>query len=321
MENRGLWTDLVAGVGLEIAEVFDLGQEQYMPGIGNILTTTTGTGAEKHLTGKTGLGRLKAFSEGDDVPLNKRTKLYTTDVAYNNYGDGVQVTKNQIEDRDFSAQLDEMKDLSIAASFSQDESGMQLYNGGFATTSTVNGYTMNFYGDGVPTFSTVHPTPVPGGSTQSNASSTSVAFSHDALETAKVALVEQQTDDGLPLALMGRPTVVVPPALEREAREETESVLDPETANNAINVHRGSMDMISSTFLAASNGGSDTAWFMTIVGRDKQYHETRQAPELESDIDILTKTATFTVDARWANYVGDWRRKYGSKGDASAYSS
>ncbi len=321
MENRGIWTDLVGGVGLQIAEVFDLGQEQYMPGIGNVLTTSTGTGAEKHLTGKTGLGRLKLFSEGDDVPLNRRYKTYTTTVAYNNYGDGVQVTKNQIEDRDFSSQLDEMKDLSIAANFSQDESGMQLFNGGFATTSKVNGYNMNFYGDGVPTFSTVHPTVVPGGSTQSNASSTGVAFSHDALETAKVSLVEQQTDDGLPLALMGKFTVVVPPALEREAREEIGSTLDPETANNAINVHRGTVDMVTSTFLGAANGGSDTAWFMIIPGRDGQYHEVRQAPELESDVDILTKTATFTVDARWANYVKDYRRKWGSKGDLAAYSS
>lgn len=322
MENRGTWTDLIAGVGLEIAEVFDLGQEQYIVGIGNVLTTTTGAGAERNFTGKTGLGELYEFTEGDDVPLRRRYKTYTTKVTYNGYGNGIQVTKYNLEDRDFDAQLDEMKDMSIAANFAQDKSGLQLFNGGFSTTAKVNGYTMTFYADGVPTYSTVHPTVVPGGSTQSNASSTSISFGHDSLETAHIALIEQKTDDGLPLALLGKPRLVVAPSLSREAREETESALDPETANNAINVFTGGViDVATSTHLAASNGGSDTAWFLIVPGRDKQCHEVRQAPQLESDVDILSKTATFTVDARWADYVKDWRRKYGSKGDLTTYSS
>lgn len=321
MENRGIWTDLIAGVGLEIAEVFDQGQEEYIPGIGNVLTASNGTGAEANYTGKTGIGRLYKFNEGDDIENRKRYKTYTTKVIYNDYGSSVQVTRNNLEDRDFDAQLSEMKDLSIAASFSQDESGMQLFNGGFATTVTVNGYDMTWYGDGVPTFSTIHPTTVPGGSTQSNASATSIAFGHDSLEIANVALVEQKTDDAIPMALMGKPRLVLPPKLKREGEEETMSTLTPESADNAINVFAGgTVDMAVSTFLGAANGGSDTAWFLIVPGRDKQYHETRQAPRLESSTDILSKTATFTVDARWADYVKDYRRKWGSKGDLSTYS-
>lgn len=322
MEDRGTWTDLIAGVGLEIAEVFDQAQEEYTPGISRVLTATSGRGAERNFTGKTGVGELYEFNEGDDIGIRRRYKTYTTKVTYNNYGNAIQVTKNNIEDRDFDAQLDEMRDLSMGANYAQDKSGMQLFNGGFATTAKVNGYTMTFYGDGVPTFSTVHPTTVPGGSTQSNASSTGITFGHDNLETAKVALVEQQTDDGLAMSLLGKPTLVLPPALEREGKEETMSALDPETADNTINVFSGGViDMVTSTHLAASNSGSDTAWFLVVPGRDKQYHETRQEARLESDVDILSKSATFTVDARWANYVKDWRRKWGSKGDSAAYSS
>ncbi len=321
MESRGTWTDLVAGVGLQMSEVFDQGQEQYTPGIFSVLQSSTGDGAEKHFTGKTGIGRLSLFEEGDDIAIKRRYKTYKTTVAYNFYGTSVQVTKANIEDRDFDAQLDEMKDLSVAANFSQDESGMQLFNGGFATTVNVNGYKMTYYGDGVPTFSTVHPTVVPGQSTQSNASSTSIAFNHDNLETAKVAMTLQQTDDGIPMALMGKATIVVPVNLEREAREITESELVSENANNAINVHRGSTNMVSSQFLDAVNGGSNTAWFLVVPGQTKMYHEVRQAPTLEMDVDILSKNATFTVDARWANYVKDWRRSWGSKGDLSNYSS
>ncbi len=303
-----------------MAEVFDQGQEEYMPGIGNILTLSTGTGAQKNLSGKTGVGELGLFEDGDDLPGGRRNKTYTTQVVYNSYGKFVDVNKLAIEDRDFDSELDEMKDLSIAANFSQDRAGMQLFNGGFSTATTVNGYRVTLYGDGVPTFSTVHPTVVPGQSTQSNASSTGVSFGHDNLEVGRVALKLQRTDDGIPLALMGKETLVVPANLEREAQEETMSQLDPETGNNAINVFNGTMDMVSSNFLDAVNGGSNTAFFLTIRGRDKMYHEVRQAPTLEMDKNIKNKVVTFTVDARWANYVKDWRRKWGSRGDLAAYS-
>lgn len=325
METRGNWTDLIPDTGLKIAEVFDQGQEEYQPGIFSVLRSGTHNGgAQKNITGKTGAGRLAQFEDGDDIGQTKRHKTYTTKVIYNNYGQSLEVSKNTITDRgeEFAEALGEMKDLSVAANFSQDEAGVQLFNGGFATTTTVNGYTMNWYGDAKPLFSTVHPTVVPGASTQSNASSTGIKFGHDNLETASVALIQQKTDDGLPMQLAGKPTIVVPTALKREATEETQSTLTPESAANAINVFSGGvMDMVTTLFLDATNSGSDTAWFLTVPDRAKLYHEVRQGATLESDVNIRNKVMTFTVDARWANYVKDWRRTWGSKGDLASYSS
>jgi len=37
IESRATWSDLIAGVGLEIGEVFDQGQEEYRPGIFAVL--------------------------------------------------------------------------------------------------------------------------------------------------------------------------------------------------------------------------------------------------------------------------------------------
>ncbi len=322
IETRGTWGDLIAGVGLMIGEVFDQGQEEYVVGIGNVLNTSTAPDvAQRNFTGKTGTGEIRKFDDGDDVPSNRRYKTYLTSVLYNNYGGNVSVTKNTIMDRDFQADLDEMKDLSISANFSQDKSGMQIFNGGFATTVTVNGYDMTWYGDGKPLFSTVHPSVVPGASTQSNASSTSIKFGHDNLETGVVSLELQKTDDGLPMSNGGKVQIVVPNALRREAQEETQSMLTPESANNAINVYQGTMDMAVSKFLTTAFGGSDTRWFLTIPARHKLYHEVRQAPTLDQETDILSKNVTFTVDARWADYVKDFRNTWASKGDLSAYSS
>src|SRR3990167_6339282 len=127
-ETRAKWTDLIPDTGLKISEVFDQGNDLYTPGVSNVLHVTSGEGAQKNYTGKTGFGKLRKFSDGDDVPTISRDKTYTTMVSYNNYGGSVEVTKNQIEDRDFDAELSEMKDLSAAANYSVDESAMQIFN-------------------------------------------------------------------------------------------------------------------------------------------------------------------------------------------------
>jgi phage major head subunit gpT-like protein len=321
METRSKWTDLIPDTGLRIAEVFDQGDEAYTPGIFAVLKKDSGTGAQKNFTGKTSFGKLQSFDEGEDVPTVERFKTYTTKVAYSNYGGTVSVTKNQIEDRDFDTELDEMKDLSETANYSVDQSGSQLFNGGFATTTTVNGFDMTWYGDGKPQFSTVHPTVVPGQSTQSNASSTGIKLGHDNLETARLAVQLQVQDNGKAMAMAGKLTLVVPMNLEKTGKEITMSELQPQNSNNAINTFKGNIDMVSNLFLDSVHGGSNTAWFVMNATRAKLYHDVRQEKRLESDVDILSKTVTFTVDARWANCSKEWKGTWGSKGDLATYSS
>lgn len=308
-------------VGLKLAEYFDQGLLLYTPGISNVLTVRTGEGAQKNYEGMTTFGELKKTGEGDAAKTLSRGLTYLTQVAYSKYTGAIEVTQEMLEDRDFGMVFDEASNLGRSANFSMDKAGLQLFNGGFATTTAVNGYDMTWYGDGKPTFSTIHPSKAPGGSTQSNASATGIKFSHDNLETATLAVLRQQTDNGLPISLAGKMMIVTAPALKREVQEEMESDLVPENANNAINVFRGTCDFTTSLFLDAVNGGSDTAWFTVLPGQDKQYHEVRKAPQIETDRAIRTGSQVFVVNARWANWVGDWRMKWGSKGDLAAYSS
>lgn len=322
VETRGKWTDLIPDTGLKITEVVDQGDSLYTPGIFNILMTGSfGDKAQKNISGKTGFGEAKEFEDGQNVPELSRYKTYTTKIEARNYGGSVDISKNQIEDRDFESELSEMKDLSRSINLSVDKSGVQLLNGGFATTRQVNGYTLTWYNDGNPQFSTVHATVVPGGSTQSNASSTGIKLGHDNLETGRIALNLQQTDNGDPLALSGNVQLVVPLNLGKEARETVNSPLTPETSNNAINVYKGEVTVISTPFLDASNGGSNTAWFLMDPTEHELHQETRQEKRLEMDKNIKNKVVTFTVDARWANFSKDWRGTWASKGDLAAYSS
>ncbi len=324
METRGTWTDLVGGVGLQMAEVHNQAMDIYTPGISSLLITESVSGiAERNFTGKTGSGRVRKFDgDGENIGTTRRYKTYTTKELYTNYGDAIDVSKNLIDDRDFEGVLNEMRDLAIEGQFSKDESGMQLFNGGFATTVSVNNYDMTWYGDGKPWFSTIHPTTVPGGSTQSNASSTGITFGDDNLETGKLAMTLQQTDDGLPMSLLGKVTVATPIILEKQARQVLESEKVSENANNNINVYKGgSMGLVSSQFLDSTNNGSNTAWFLMVPGRTQIYQVMRQDFALESETNILNKVVTFTTDARWANTQREWKRAWASKGDGSAYSS
>lgn len=321
VENRAKWGGLIPDTGLKFLEAYDQGNDLYLPGIFNVLNKATGDVAQKNFTGKTGFGEVKEFAEGDNIPEGSRYPTYVTSPAYKNYGLSVSVTANQIADRDFEAELDEMKDLSRSINYGVDLTGMQMFNGGFATTTTVNGYDMTWYGDGVPQFSTVHPTVVPGGSTQSNASSTGIPLNHDNYETGRLALNLQQTDNGLALAFAGKLQLITPLALEKKAKETIDSDLTPEDANNSINVFRGSTDIITSKFLDSGNGGSNTAWFLLNAGDHKLYHDTRQEKALNSDVDIKSKSVTYTIDARWMNYSKEWKATWASPGNSSSYSS
>lgn len=321
MENRQKWTDLIPDTGLKISDFYDQGDDLYSPGIFSILKQATASGAQENATGKTGFGKVKQFEDGEDVPTIERFKTYTTKIVWRNYGGAVEVTKNLIEDRDFQSELDEMKDMSRSVNYAIDETGCQLYNGGFATTVTVNGYDMTWYNDGKPQFSTIHPSVVPGASTQSNASSTGIKLSQDNLEVARLALMLQKTDNGLALGMAGKLTLITPLNGEKVARETLESTLIPQSANNAINTFNGAMDLVTTIFLDSTNGGSNSQWFIQNSAMAKLYQYTRQEKRLESDVNIRNKMVTYTVDARWANCSQEWKGTWGSKGDLATYSS
>lgn len=324
MESRGNFGDLIGGVGLKMFEVFDQALTQYHVGISNLLTVTSVTGAQENYTGLTGSGELRKFDgDGEDIGTTRRYKSYTTKALWTNYGQSIEVSYNQLEDNDFQAELDAMHHMGIASNMSQDRSGVQLFNGGFTTSTTVNGYDVNLYGDGKPTFSTLHGSTVPGASTQSNASSTGIALGDDNIEVGRVALTLQRTDDGMPSQLIGKATLVVPVAMEKLGMQLTMSEYVAENANNAINVYKNGapVDMVSSQYLDSVNGGSNVAWFLFVPGRTRFMHAVRQAPMMRQSINERNLVSTFSVNARWSEVVKDWKGSWGSKGDLAAYSS
>lgn len=328
IEMRSKWGELIKGVGIEILEVIDQGMELYTPGISALLKMESSQVAQKNFNGKVSENRITRKDEGEAADELARYKTYLTTVDYTAYSAKIEVTRENIMDRDFSAQLDEASDLGRAASFSQDEAGIQLFNGGFDTRKEEitmglgpNGatYRYQYYGDGVPTFSTVHPTVVPGQSTQSNASATSIVLSEANLETGRLALRRQMTDAGGPVTQGGRESLVVPIGLEKTATVITESELVPNSANNDINVYKGNVGVVSSILMDALHGGSNTAWFLVVPGATKFIHDVREGMQPWTKVDEDKKTLVVGLYGRWANYTKDWRRAWASKGTQAAY--
>jgi len=320
IETRSKWGELIKGVGIEILEMIDQGTELYSPGISSLLKTESSDVGQKTFSGKVSENKITRKDEGDSTKELDRFRTYLTQVDYSAYGAKIEVTRENIMDRDFSTQLDEASDIGRASNFSQDEAGIQLFNGGFTTRKEdIKGYRYQYYGDGVPTFSTVHPTVVPGGSAQSNASGNGVVLSEASLETARLSLKKQMTDAGGPLVMGGMESLVLPLALEKTGRQLTESALVPGSNNNEINVYQGNIGMTTSVLMDGLHGGSDTAWFLIVPGATKFVHDTREAMQPWTTVDEDKKTLTVGIYGRWTNYTKDWRRAYGSLGNGASY--
>lgn len=323
IETRSKWGELIKGVGIQILEAIDQGADLYIPGISALLKMESSDVGQKSFTGKISENRITRKDEGESTDEIDRYKTYVTSVDYTAYGAKILLTRENLMDRDFSAQLDEATDIGRASNFSQDEAGIQLFNGGFTTRKdTIKGYRYQYYNDTVPTFSTLHPTVVPGVSTQSNASSTGLVLSDANLETARLALRKQLTDAGGPLVMGGQETLVLPLALEKTGRQITESErIANATNNNEINVYQGTIGMTTSVLFDSIHGGSNTAWYLVVPGMTKFIHDIRENMQPWTDVDEDSKTLSVGVYGRWANYTKDWRRSWGSKGDGAGYSS
>ena len=113
-------------------------------------------------------------------------------------------------------------------------------------------------------------------------------------------------------------TLIEPPALEKEARILLESQQRTGTANNDINPYKGRLKLIVWDYLGSAAGGSDTAWFVLDSKQADLNFYNRDDRGVEGpEYDFDTKTAKWSVVARWSVGFSDWRGVYGSKGDNS----
>jgi hypothetical protein len=274
---------------------------------------------------KTGVGLLELTNEGEDYKEDNRVAGYQTIFQYPEFTKRLTVTRREREDRLMDAKLEEAFDLMVGGKQTMNKHAFSIFNYAFTAQASLPAY-LTFYGDGVPMCSTVHPIKASTTSTttQSNASTTSIALTETNLEVARQALRRQLDDKGLPMSIgSGSVILIVPDSLEKLACIITGSDKRSGTANNDMNVYYGGVvTVISSKWLNAQNGGSDTAWFLVDAMKSPLRFVTRRSLAVEAPwIDQKNKNVVTDISARWIVGNVDFRGVWGSKGDLSAYAS
>lgn len=236
------------------------------------------------------------------------------DVTYTHVEDalGTSVSNQLWEDDQFNVIKRKPANLAKAKIRSQEQMMADVFN--YSFTAGGGGLSTFTSGDALALFSASH-TREDGGAVQSNYATTDL--NESSLETALLA-VSQTLDHKGQLYMSQADTLIVAPALEKEARILLDSQQRVGTANNDINPYQGKLKLVVWKFLASVAGGSDTAWFVMDSSLHQLNFFKRSDRGLEGpEWDFDTKTAKWSVDVRWSVGFSGWRGIYGSKGDNS----
>lgn len=273
---------------------------------------------EEHVS-YAGLGEVPEVAEGETYPEDAVLHTYNTTLTATKYGTLIPVT-HELWDDQREKIAGKTKQSARALARKVEKEAASVYNNAFSTSYTS-------YGDGKPLCSTDH-TRADGGSAESNAGSSGAPLTDSNLETAIVAMRDQLDDRGNLLDIVPN-TLLVPPALEREAIVITKSDQKSGTSNNDVNAHNmseytgGKLNVVVWNYLGSAAGGSDTAWFLLDSSQMEiawKWREKARIVKLSEAVGAKTDTwywkARFRAAYGWTNWRGAW----GSKGDGSSYS-
>ena len=284
-----------------------------LPTVGStIFHMETSTKNNEKDSSASGLSKMVRRSEGQAISYEDEIQGF--DVTYTHVEDslGTSVTNALWEDDQFNVIKRKPQHLARAKSRTQEQMMADIFN--YSFTAGGGGLSAFTSGDGKALFASDH-TREDGGTAQSNYLTTDL--NEASLETGFVGMRTTLDHKGQ-LYLSKADTLIIPPALEKEARILLDSSGRVGTANNDINPYQGRLKVIVWDFLGSAAGGSDTAWYLIDSSLHQLNFFKRSDRGLEGpEWDFDTKTAKWSVDCRWSVGFSGWRGTYGSKGDNS----
>lgn len=279
----------------------------------NIFNMLTSSKKDEKDSSASGLSQMVEMPEGTAISYEDANQGYDVTYTHKKFGLGSQITYEMFQDDQHNVMSTRTKALARAKQRTLEQSAADVLNFGFTSGGGGKAQFLSG-GDAVALFSASHPR-TDGGAAQSNYTTADLA--EDSLETALVSM-RQTVDDKGQLILIQPDTLVVAPALEKEAMILLNTKGRVGTANNDINPYEGRLKLVVWDFLGSVAGGSDTAWFVLDSKNHRLNWFTRDDRGLEGPhTDFDTKTAKWSVVCRWSVGFSDWRGAYGSKGDNS----
>lgn len=259
-----------------------------------------------------GLSKLVRRSEGQAISYEDEAEGF--DVTYTHFEDalGTSVSNKLWEDDQFNVIKKKPADLAKAKIRTQEQMMADVFN--YSFTAGGGGLSPFTSGDALALFSAAH-LREDGGATQTN--TTTQDLNENSLELALVS-IRTTLDHKGQLFMAKGDTLVVSPALAKEADILLHSTGRVGTANNDINPYQGALKLVVWDFLGSAAGGSDTQWFVMDSSLHQLNFFNRSDRGLEGpEWDFDTKTAKWSVDVRHSVGFSGWRGTFGSKGDNS----
>ncbi len=252
-----------------------------------------------------GYGLAAVKPEGQDIEFDSASQGFTPQYMNLTVAKGFIITKEALADERYG--VFKKRARALAKSFTQfkEITGANVLNNGFDSNFLMTG------GDGVELFSQLN-LRGPSGGTFQNELTVAADLSEASLEDMLILISNARDPRNLRIAL--RPLrMIIPTALAFECTRILNSVLQNDTANNAIN---------SVNDMNAIPGGSvvnhyltDTdAWFIKTDASDGMKYFTRQGIEYGEDNAFTSGNSRQKADERYSFGWSDKRGIYGSQG-------
>jgi len=302
MADRSGFGDLLEPI---FRKIFDDRYNELPEVFPTILHVENSSKMEEKDSAVTGFGYLVETSENEQIQYEDPVQMYDVTYRHKKYTKGFKVSEEMFEDDLYNVMNKKPKALALSTRRTAEYYAASVFNNAFSTSYTG--------GDAKPLCSISHPR-ADGGTAQSNASGDGITLTEANLETAENAFLGVLDDKGMKIAMPAK-TILVPRALDKEARIITDSALRSGTADNDVNTYLGRFGVKTWDYLT-----SNTAWWLLNNSLHQVNWFWRIRPEFKQGEAFDTGTARFKVRMRFSYGWSDWRGVWGSKGDDSSFS-
>ena len=270
-----------------------------------IYETETSERSFEEETKLSGFGAAPVKNEGSAIAYDNAQEAFSTRYTHETIALGFSITEEAIEDNLYDSLSSRYtKSLARAMAYTKQTKAAAVLNNGFTNSSAYYG------GDGVPLFSTSHPTV--GGGVNSNTPSTQVDLNETSLEASVIQIAAWTDERGLLIAAKPR-KLIVPPALQFVATRLLETTLRVGTADNDINalMNNGSIPggYTVNNYLTDSN-----AWFICTDVPNGLKHFVRTPLTNNMDGDFDTGNVRYKSRERYSFGWSDPLGMFGSSG-------
>jgi len=249
-----------------------------------------------------GFGAAPTKSEGGPLSYDNAQESYVARYVHETVAMGFAITEEAMEDNLYDSLSSRYtKALARAMAYTKQVKAASLLNMGFTTFNS---------GDGVPLFSTAHPTV--SGVTNSNRPAVAVDLNETALEQAVIDVAGFVDERGLMIAAMPRKLIIAPGSMFVATRL-LQTELRVGTADNDLNALKTN-GSISQGYTVNHYLTDPDAWFLTTDVPNGMKHFVRAAMTTAMDGDFDTGNVRYKARERYSFGVSDPLGIYASPG-------